>query len=84
MSDETEAHEYRLGSPLASIIGLADATLEREDLQLETRVMRSPRLEVELQLPAPLALGRSVGDDHLDRLIVDVVGNTAPAVEEVP
>jgi len=32
MPDDTEAHEYRLGSPLASIIGLADATLEREDL----------------------------------------------------
>ena len=40
MSDETEAHEYRLGSPLASIIGLADATLEREDLDADvaTRV----------------------------------------------
>src|SRR5438128_2457935 len=40
MSDETEAHEYRLGSPLASIIGLADATLEREDLDedVATRV----------------------------------------------
>jgi hypothetical protein len=32
MPDDTEAHEYRLGSPLASIIGLADAALEREDL----------------------------------------------------
>jgi hypothetical protein len=31
MPDDTEAHEYRLGSPLASIIGLADATLERDD-----------------------------------------------------
>jgi len=41
MSDETEAHEYRLGSPLASIIGLADATLEREDLDedVATRVL---------------------------------------------
>jgi len=40
MSDETEAHEYRLGSPLASIIGLADATLEREGLDedVATRV----------------------------------------------
>ena len=31
MSD-TEAHQYRLGSPLASIVGIADATLERNDL----------------------------------------------------
>ncbi len=32
MPDDAEAHQYRLGSPLASIIGLADATLERDDL----------------------------------------------------
>jgi hypothetical protein len=40
MSDDTEAHEYHLGSPLASIIGLADATLERDDLDedVATRV----------------------------------------------
>jgi hypothetical protein len=40
MPDDTEAHQYRLGSPLASIIGLADATLEREDLDedVATRV----------------------------------------------
>jgi hypothetical protein len=40
MPDDTEAHQYRLGSPLASIIGLADATLERDDLDEEvaTRV----------------------------------------------
>jgi hypothetical protein len=37
---ETEAHEYRLGSPLASIIGIAEATLAREDLDedVATRV----------------------------------------------
>jgi hypothetical protein len=29
---EAEAHLYRLGSPLASIAGIAEATLEREDL----------------------------------------------------
>ena len=29
---ETEAHQYRLGSPLASIAGIAEATLERKDL----------------------------------------------------
>jgi hypothetical protein len=39
MSD-TEAHQYRLGSPLASIVGIADATLERNDLDedVATRV----------------------------------------------
>jgi hypothetical protein len=40
MPDDTEAHQYRLGSPLASIIGFADATLERDDLDedVATRV----------------------------------------------
>jgi hypothetical protein len=39
MSD-TEAHEYRLGSPLASIAGIAEATLARKDLDedVATRV----------------------------------------------
>jgi hypothetical protein len=55
-----------------------------EELQLETRVMCSPGLEVEVELAAPLMLGRSVGDDDLDRVIVGLVGNAAPAVEEVP
>ena len=40
MPDDTEAHQYRLGSPLAAIIGIADATLERHDLDddVATRV----------------------------------------------
>ncbi len=40
MPDDTEAHQYRLGSPLASIIGIADATLERDNLDedVATRV----------------------------------------------
>jgi len=40
MRGDTEAHQYRLGSPLASIIGIADATLERNDLDedVATRV----------------------------------------------
>jgi hypothetical protein len=40
MPDDAEAHQYRLGSPLAAIIGLADATLERHDLDedVATRV----------------------------------------------
>jgi hypothetical protein len=32
---DIEAHQYRLGSPLASIVGIADATLERNDLDDE-------------------------------------------------
>jgi hypothetical protein len=55
-----------------------------EELQFETRVMCSPGLEVEVEFAAPLALGGSVGDDDLDRAIADLVGNEAPAVEEVP
>ena len=37
---ETEAHQYRLGSPLASIAGIAEATLKRDDLDedLATRL----------------------------------------------
>jgi hypothetical protein len=40
MREDTEAHQYHLGSPLASIIGIADATLERNDLDedVATRV----------------------------------------------
>lgn len=32
---DTEAHQYRLGSPLASIAGIAEATLQRDDLDDE-------------------------------------------------
>src|SRR5213592_1813080 len=46
--------------------------------------MCAPGLEVEIELAAPLVLGRSVGDDDLDRLVVDLVGNAAPPVQEVP
>jgi hypothetical protein len=40
LPDYTVAHQYHLGSPLASIIGFADATLERDDLDedVATRV----------------------------------------------
>jgi hypothetical protein len=31
-----------------------------------------------------LGLARSVGDDDLDRVVVDLLGDTAPAVEELP
>jgi len=46
--------------------------------------MSSPDLEVEVELAAPLTLASSVGDNDLDRLIVDLVGHAAPAMEEVP
>jgi len=45
--------------------------------------MCSPSLEVEVEFAAALALGGSVGDDHLDRAIAGLVGIEAPAVEEV-
>jgi hypothetical protein len=74
---------YRL--PLEQLKTIAqNAPGSVEDLQLDTRVMRAPGLEVEVELAAALALGRSVGDDHLDRVILDLVGDAAPAVEEVP
>jgi len=40
MPDDAEAHQYRLGSPLAAIVGIADSALERDDLDedVATRV----------------------------------------------
>ena len=32
MPDDTEADQYRLGSPLAAIVGIADSTLDGDDL----------------------------------------------------
>jgi len=46
--------------------------------------MSSPDLELEVELAAPLARASSVGNDDLDRVILDLVGHKAPAVEEVP
>jgi hypothetical protein len=46
--------------------------------------MSSPDLEIKAELVALLALASSVGEDHLDCLTVDLVGNAAPPVEEVP
>jgi hypothetical protein len=37
-----------------------------------------------VELAAPLALGGSLEDDDLERVIADLVGNATPAVEEVP
>jgi len=58
--DETEAHaSYRLGSPLASIAGIAQSMLERNDLdeELITR-LRAIR---DLALEALRADGADVG-----------------------
>jgi hypothetical protein len=38
MSEDGEPHGYRLGSPLASIVGIAERTLQRADLDEEVRV----------------------------------------------
>jgi hypothetical protein len=46
--------------------------------------MCSPGLEVEVEFAALLALASSVGDDHVDHTLADLVGDAAPAVEEVP
>ena len=56
-----------------------------EELELEAAgVMSSPGLEIEIEFAAALTLGRSVGNDDLDQVILDHVGNAAPAVKEVP
>jgi hypothetical protein len=55
-----------------------------EEIQLQTRVMCSPSLEVEMELATPLPHSRSAEDDDLDHVIVNFVTNAAPAVQEVP
>ena len=55
-----------------------------EKLQRETRVTCAPGFEVEPELAPPLPFVTSVGDDDLDHVILDLVGNAAPAVEEGP
>jgi hypothetical protein len=49
MSD-FEVHEYMLGSPAASILGIADRLLERKDLDADVaahiRAMRDLALEI--------------------------------------
>jgi len=46
--------------------------------------MCSPGSDVEIELAALLVLARSVGDEDLDYVILDRVGDAAPAFEEVP
>jgi hypothetical protein len=44
MSEEVGAHAYRLGSPLASVAGMAERVLERTDLSEAVRAeMRAIR-----------------------------------------
>jgi len=54
---ETEGHQYRLGSPLASIAGIAEATLERDDLDDEVatrlRAIRDLALDALAQAEKP-------------------------------
>jgi hypothetical protein len=38
MGEEVEPHAYRVGSPMASIVGIAERTLQRPDLDEEARV----------------------------------------------
>jgi hypothetical protein len=48
--DDIEAHEYRLGSPAASIIGMTQQLLERTDLDPEVvtrlRAIRDLALDI--------------------------------------
>jgi hypothetical protein len=83
--EKMEFARAQRGTPMGKRVGVKrDSRGSVEELQLETGVMCSPGLEVELELAAPLALATSVGDDDLDHVIVDLVGNAAPAMEEVP
>ncbi len=60
---KTESARAQAGAPMRERVGRRlkrDPLGSVEQLQLETRVMCSPGLEVEVELAAPLALGRSV------------------------
>lgn len=49
MGEEVESHGYRLGSPLASVVGMAERVLERTDLseavRADIRAIRDLALE---------------------------------------
>jgi hypothetical protein len=51
---EVEAHEYRLGSPASSIVGIAEGLLQRDDLndELVTRLRAIRDLALEMVLEA--------------------------------
>jgi hypothetical protein len=59
MPDDTEAHQYRLGSPLASIVGIAESTLERNDLDEDV----ATRLRAIRDLALDALRGDRRGDD---------------------
>jgi hypothetical protein len=83
---KSESARARQVPPIQGALGAClnrDPLGSVEELELETRVMRSPGLEVEVELAAPLALARSVGDEDLDHAILHHVGNAAPEVKEV-
>jgi hypothetical protein len=61
MGDEVEPHAYRLGSPLASVVGIAELTLQRTDLSEDVRA--SLRAIRDLALDALEAEERAGGDD---------------------
>lgn len=50
MADDVEAHEYRLGSPAASIVGMSQQLLQRNDLseEIKTRVRAIRDLALEI------------------------------------
>lgn len=57
MTRDVEAHEYRLGTPAASIVGMTQQLLERDDLNAEVmtrlRAIRDLALELVRQSEAP-------------------------------
>ncbi len=69
---------------LGTNLGLRVSLRSVEQAKLDLRVMCSPGGDVEIELAALLVLARSVGDEDLDHLILDQVGNAAPEVEVVP
>ncbi|TML66746.1 MAG: hypothetical protein E6G13_12830 [Actinobacteria bacterium] len=50
MADDVEAHEYRLGSAAASIVGMSQQLLQRNDLseEIKTRVRAIRDLALEI------------------------------------
>ena len=61
MEEEVQSHAYRLGSPLASVIGIAERILQRSDLPAEVRMDLSAIRD--LALEALEAEERSSGRD---------------------
>jgi hypothetical protein len=65
----TEFARARGGAAIQGALGACHDPLGSvEDLQLETRVMCPPGLEVEIEL-APLAVAETVGDENLNHVL---------------